>query len=126
MVFRIEFFFDCERLLNSAKIARQIYDAERVQMEFFRGASILAPEFKELEIEGENRRYIRQEITINAMAQENSLCKNLTVNQVRDVLWAFTGRDMYRMLVIEQGWSSDAYKRWLWDLPAKTLIQENI
>ena len=65
-----------ERLLYSAKIARQIYDAERAQMEIFRGTLVLAPEFKELEKEREMRRYARQEVTIKAMAKEKSLSKN--------------------------------------------------
>ena len=30
----------------------------------------------------------------------------------------FTGRSLYRMLVIERGWSSDDYEHWL----ANTLI----
>jgi AcrR family transcriptional regulator len=111
-----------ERLLYSAKIARQIYDAERAQMEIFRGATVLAPEFKELEKEREMRRYARQEITIKAMAKEKSLSKNFNINQARDILWAFTGRDMYRMLVIEQGWTSEEYEKWLAQLLATILI----
>lgn len=111
-----------ERLLYSAKIARQIYDAERAQMEVFRGATVLAPEFKELEKEREMRRYARQEITIKALAKEKSLSKNLSINKARDILWVFTGRDMYRMLVIEQGWSSDEYQNWLAGLLTSTLI----
>jgi AcrR family transcriptional regulator len=111
-----------ERLFYSAKIARQIYDAERAQMEVFRGATVLAPEFKELEKEREMRRHARQEITIKAMAKEKSLSKNLSVNQARDILWVFTGRDMYRMLVIEQGWTSEEYEKWLAQLLATTLI----
>ena len=111
-----------ERLLYSAKIARQIYDAEKTQMEVFRGAVVLAPEFKELEKEREMRRYVRQEVTIKAMAKEKSLSKNLSVNRARDLLWAFTGRDMYRMLVVEQGWTSEEYEQWLAQLLANTLI----
>ena len=111
-----------ERLLYSAKIARHIYDAEKAQMEVFRGATVLAPEFKELEKEREMRRYARQEITIKAMAKEKSLSKNLSVNKARDILWAFTGRDIYRMLVVEQGWTSGAYEKWLAELLATTLM----
>jgi AcrR family transcriptional regulator len=111
-----------ERLLYSAKIARQIYDAERAQMEVFRGATVLAAEFKELEKEREMRRHARQAITIKAMAKEKSLSKNLNINQARDILWVFTGRDMYRMLVIEQGWPSEEYEKWLAQLLATTLI----
>ncbi len=48
------------RLGITAKIARQIYDAERDLMDILRGASVVAPEFKELEMEREKRRYERQ------------------------------------------------------------------
>ena len=111
-----------ERLLYSAKIARQIYDAERAQMEVFRGASVLSPEFKELEKEREMRRYERQEVTINAMAEENSLAPGVSVKRARDILWVFTGRDIYRMLVIEQGWKPQEYEKWLAELLTNILI----
>jgi AcrR family transcriptional regulator len=111
-----------ERLLYSAKIARQIYDAERAQMEVFRGASVLSPEFKELEKEREMRRYERQAVTIHAMVKEGSLATGISVNRARDILWVFTGRDLYRMLVIEQGWMPEEYETWLAELLANTLI----
>lgn len=111
-----------ERLLYSARIARQMYDAERAQMEVFRGACVLSPEFKELERERERRRHERQEVTISAMAEEHSLSKDMSMNRARDILWLFTGRDIYRMLVIEQGWTSEEYEKWLVDLLVNTLI----
>jgi AcrR family transcriptional regulator len=101
------------RLSMSAKIARQMYDAEKAQMDIFRGAVVIAPEFKELEKEREMRRYSRQEVTIKAMAKEKSLAKGLSIAKARDILWAFTGRDMYRMFVVEQGWTSNEYENWL-------------
>lgn len=113
-----------ERLGISAKIARQIYDAERAQMSIFRGAAVLAPEFRELEKEREMRRYVRQEVTIKAMVKENSLMEGLNPDKARDILWAMTGRDMYRMFVIEQGWTSDEYEKWLSQLLISTLIDE--
>ncbi len=113
------------RLLIAAKISRQMYDAERAQMDIFRGAAVLAPEFKELEKEREQRRYKRQEATIKIMAKEKSLLKCLSVSKARDILWAFTGRDMYRMFVVEQGWRSDEYESWLTQILIKTLIGSN-
>lgn len=110
------------RLHFSAKIARQMYDAEKTQMDIFRGAAVLAPEFKELEKEREMRRYDRQQVTIKAMAEEQSLATGLSVKKGRDILWAFTGRDLYRMLVIEQGWTSDEYEKWLAQMLATSLI----
>ena len=46
-----------------------------------------------------------------------------SIKKARDILWAFTGRDMYRMLVMEQGWTSDEYEKWLAQLLATTLIK---
>lgn len=111
-----------KRLGISAKIARHIYDAERTQVNIFRGAAVLAPEFKELEKERELRRHTRQEVTIKAMVKESSLMEGLDPAKARDILWALTGRDMYRMFVIEQGWSSDEYEKWLAHVLISTLI----
>ena len=111
-----------KRLAIAAKIARQMYDAERVQMELFRGASVLAPEFRKLEEEREKRRYRRLEETIKMMGREKSLAQGLTLSKAHDILWAFTGRDMYRMFVIERGWTSGRYEKWLAQLLVRTLI----
>ncbi|MBX9622033.1 MAG: TetR/AcrR family transcriptional regulator [Alphaproteobacteria bacterium] len=112
-----------KHLALSAKIARRMYDAERAQMEIFQGAAILSPEFKELEKERELRRYKRQEESIKMIAKAGALLKELNVSKARDILWAFTGRDMYRMFVIEQGWTSDEYETWLVQVLVKTLIR---
>ncbi len=105
-------------LKQCAHIARRLYDAERAQMEIFRGASVLAPEFKELENEREMRRYSRQEWVILTMEKDRSLAPGLTQTLARDILWMYTGRDIFRMLVVERGWSLDEYEKWL----AETLI----
>jgi len=109
------------RLAIAAKIARQMYDAEKAQMEIFRGASVLAPEFRKLEEERERRRYQRLEETIKIMAGEKSLAQGLNLSQAHDILWALTGRDIYRMFVIERGWTSGKYEKWLAQLLINTL-----
>lgn len=114
-----------EHLMLAAKISRQMYDAERAQMDIFRSASVLAPEFKKLEIEREQRRYKRQEEGMKKMAKEKSLLKGLSLSKARDILWAFTGRDLYRLFVIEQGWTSNAYEKWLAKMLIKTLLGED-
>lgn len=111
-----------KRLFLAAKIARQMYDAEREQMDIFQGASMLAPEFKEVEKEREQRRYERQKESVETTANEKLFIKGLSLSKARDILWAFTGRDMYRMFVVERGWASDEYEKWLGQLLVKTLI----
>ena len=112
-----------KHLLITAKIARQIYDAEKEYMAIFQGASVLAPEFKELEKEREQRRYQRLKLTIKVLKQKNSFRNNLNTTTAHDTLWALTGRDIYRMLVIEQKWTSEAYENWLAELLKSTLIR---
>lgn len=111
-----------KRLMIAAKIARQMYDAESAQMDIFRGASVLAPEFRKLEEEREKRRYRRLTEPIKTMEKEKSLAQGLTLSKAHDILWAFTGRDIYRMFVIERGWTSGRYEKWLAQLLIKTLI----
>ena len=108
-------------LMIAAKIARQMYDAERAQMDIFRGSAVLSPEFKKLEKEREQRRYKRQEESMKRVVKK-SLIKGLSLTKARDILWAFTGRDIYRLFVIEQGWTSEEYEKWLAQLLIKTLL----
>ncbi|MBA3813677.1 MAG: TetR/AcrR family transcriptional regulator [Alphaproteobacteria bacterium] len=114
-----------ELLPISAKIARKMYDAERAQMDVFWGTYVVTPEFKALEKEREHRRYQRQEETLTAVAQEDIFKEGLTLPQARDILWAFTGRDMYRLFVVEQGWTSEDYEKWLGQLLSQTLMGDD-
>ncbi len=112
-----------KRLKIAAKIARELYDAERKGMNLIRGASLLTPEFKELELEREKRRYARQEESVKALFDNKWLAPHLNLANTRDIIWAFTGRDLYRLLVIERGWTSDAYEEWLGDLMIRALLK---
>ena len=111
-----------ERLSITARLSRQIYDAERELMDILRGASVVAPEFKKLEQEREQRRYERQGEYVKKLMQDKALVKGLTLQKARDILWALTGRDMYRMLVIERSWSSDEYEKWLGKVLVESLL----
>ena len=73
----------------------------------------MAPEFKALELEREERRYQRQKKTFKEVANEETLVEGINVTKARDILWALTGRDIYRLLVIEKKWTSDDYEKWL-------------
>lgn len=111
-----------KRLYITAKIARQIYDAERELMDILREASVVANEFKMLEEEREQRRYERQGEYVKKLMQDRVLIKELTLEKARDILWTLTGRDMYRLLVIQRKWTSDEYEKWLAELLIKSLL----
>lgn len=111
-----------KKLEITAALSRQLYEAERSQFNLIQGASILDPVFKELEVERENRRYERQKETMESMAKEKVFKEGVSLTKARDILWTFTGRDLYRMLVVERGWSSGDYEKWLKDLLIQTLL----
>jgi AcrR family transcriptional regulator len=108
-----------ERLRMAASITRNVYDSEKSEMGLLRGASAFSAELKELERELEQRRFERQEATVRILANEKTLIPGLQVGRAREILWALTSRDIYRMLVIERGWSPSAYEKWL----AKILVR---
>jgi len=112
-----------KRFEITARIARQLYDAEKAQIGLFQSAAILDPVFKQLEMEKEQRRYQRQKESVELMAKEGMFKKGISVSKARDITWALTGRDLYRMLVIERGWSPDEYEQWLALVLSQTLLK---
>lgn len=107
------------RFRIAAKMTRLIYDAEQKQIGLLSGTTVLGSEFQKIEKKQEQRRYKRQKETVDRMLEEGLLAEGMTSSEARDVLWAFTGRDMYRLFVVVRGWSSDQYEVWL----AKTLTK---
>ncbi len=108
----------------TAAIARAIYDGERTGLGLVRGASAFSSELRELEQQFERIRYAAQLPRARRIAKRGTVRGGLTLPRVRDVLWMFTSRDVYRMLVVERRWSSDAYERWVADALVRTLISE--
>ena len=111
-----------KRLENTATLTRRLYDAESQQLNLLSAAALLDPVFKKLEQEREMRRYERQAPSVRELAEKDVFAVGITQEKAQDIVWAFTGRDLYRMLVIERKWSSDEYERWLAALLIKTLL----
>ena len=101
------------RLRLAAPIARQIHDAQSAAFDLLRGAGVIAPELAKLELQREHLRYERQERMIVSLRDARRLRPELDDATARDIFWMLTGRDVYRMLVRERGWSSQKYQDWL-------------
>ena len=110
------------RLRLAAPIARQIHDAQSATFDLLRGAGVLAPELAKLEQERECLRYERQERMIISLRDAGRLRPELDHATARDIFWMLTGRDLYRMLVRERGWSSQKYQDWLADSLVQSLL----
>jgi AcrR family transcriptional regulator len=110
------------RLRLAAPIARQIHDAQSATFDLMRGAGVVAPELAKLEQEREGLRYERQERMIISLRDAGRLRAELSQRSARDIFWMLTGRDVYRMLVCERGWSPQKYQDWLADTLVRSLL----
>ena len=114
---------DPEEILRiTASISRVILDTEREEIGLMRGVSALSPELKAIETELETIRFTLQQARAKLLVKSVPAARRLGLAHVRDILWMYTGRDVYRMLVLERGWSSDEYESWLAEALIKALM----
>jgi len=110
------------RLRLAARIARQIHEPLSATFDLLRGAGVVAPELAKLEQQRERLRYERQERMIISLRDAKRLRLGLNHQTARDIFWMLTGRDVYRMLVRERGWSPQKYQDWLADTLVHSLL----
>ena len=110
------------RLRLAARIARQIHEPLSATFDLLRGAGVVAPELAKLEQQRERLRYERQERMIISLRDAKRLRLELNHRTARDIFWMLTGRDVYRMLVRERGWSPQKYQDWLADTLVHSLL----
>lgn len=109
-----------QALKLAAGIARSIFDAERAELAVWRGAGVVSPELALAEHEREELRFTSQAPMIDRLVEAKQLRPELDRKAARELLWALTSRDLYRMLVVERGWAADRYEAWL----GKTLVDQ--
>ena len=108
-----------KHLQETAKIARKAYDAEREIIDIVRHAAGFDPAVKNIEKQREERRGNRQQLSIQAIKDCNDRNKTISLEKAYDIMWTLTNRGLYNSLVIDRGWSSNDYEKWL----AKNLIE---
>lgn len=108
----------------TAKIARAIYESETAELGLLRGISAFSPSLRKLENEFENIRFEMQEERLKKLSDSGKLMKTLTLAEARRVMWMYTSRDIYRMLVQVGGWTPDRYERWLSDTLVNALVEK--
>lgn len=103
-----------------ARISRRVYDGERAELDFLRGAGMVSPDLGDAE--EERKRYTLQKKTIDFLSDAGVLRSDLDVTTARDVLFAMTARDVYRSLVVVRGWDPAKYERWLGETLLAALV----
>lgn len=103
-----------------AQITRQAYEPLVSSLELLRTAGAVALELAEVMRQSEARRRQNQARLIASLRAQGALRLGLSLEEATDVLWAQTSYDLYRMLVVEQGWKPERYETWL----AQLLVQQ--
>lgn len=102
-----------EILKMTASIACAIYENEKAEMGLIRGASYFSSDLKKIEAELESIRFKMQEERCNLIVKRGAAKEDLDLATVRDIMWMYTSRDVYRLLVIERGWRLSKFENWL-------------
>lgn len=108
----------------SARVARAIYESESAELGLVRGASAFSAALRKMEQEFEATRLDMQEDRVRLLFKTGRQRPGLTIEDARRILWMYTSRDIYRMLVHESGWSPDRYQRWLSDTLLAALVND--
>ena len=104
-------------------ITRQVFESFTSEFELLRTAGVVAPELADLAQQIEARRRHRQTYLIADLREQGVLRRDLSLEEATDVLWSLTSYDLYRMLVIKQGWEASRYESWLIALLTEHLLQ---
>jgi AcrR family transcriptional regulator len=97
----------------TAKVARAIYESESRDLGLMRGASAFSPTLRRIERRFENMRYEMQENRLRLLFQQGKAREGLDLETARRIMWMYTSRDIYLMLVQEGKWTPEAYETWL-------------
>jgi AcrR family transcriptional regulator len=100
-------------------VARAIYEAESAELGVLRGAAAFSADLRETEAEFEDLRRQMQKARLEALYAAGRARKGLTFDEAQQLLWMYTSRDIYRMLVHAGGWTPAAYEAWL----SRTLVE---
>jgi AcrR family transcriptional regulator len=120
---RLEGETDPVRLIGlSASVARAIYDGESRELGPVREIAAGSSTLRSVEREFEDRRYALQKDRVRRLFETGRARAGLDVERARRILWMYTSRDVYRMLVIEAGWTPAAYESWLADTLRRALV----
>jgi AcrR family transcriptional regulator len=104
------------------QVARAIYASESSDLGLLRSASGFSPALRKMEQEFERVRYDMQEERLRRLFEAGKAKSGLTIEDARRILWMYTSRDVYRMLVQEGGWTPDRYQKWLSETLLDALI----
>lgn len=112
-----------EAIARTAHIARAIYESESRDLGLLRNVSGFSPALRKIEEEFERTRFAMQEARLRRLFDVGRAKSGISFDEARRILWMYTSREVYRMLVIEGGWTPDRYQEWLSQTLVAALVE---
>jgi AcrR family transcriptional regulator len=103
----------------TSHVSRAIYESESSDLGLLRHSSGFSPGLRKMEQEFERTRYDMQEKRLRSLFDAGRARKGVSFDEARRIMWMYTSRDVYRMLVHEGGWSPQQYQDWI----SRTLLE---
>ena len=105
------------------QVSRAIYESESSDLGLIRHASGFSPALRKLEQEFERLRYEMQASRLKPLFESGKARPGLSLDEARRIMWMYTSRDVYRMLVREGGWTPNHYQEWLSQTLVEALVE---
>jgi AcrR family transcriptional regulator len=110
----------------TAHVSRAIYESESSDLGLLRHTSGFSPALRKMEQEFEQIRYDMQADRLQRLFDSGKARAGLSLDEARRILWMYTSRDIYRMLVVEGGWTPDRYQQWLSQTLVEALVRAQV
>ncbi|CAK7069304.1 MAG: hypothetical protein DELT_01809 [Desulfovibrio sp.] len=109
-----------------AQIVCSVYQGDAPTFAAVYGTRMVSRELAELEMElGEHRREKQADIA-KALFESGKTLPHLSLEDVHDILWVFTGREIYYLLVICRGWSAERYEKQLYAMLVTNILGPHV
>lgn len=112
-----------EMIALTSHVSRAIYESESSDLGLLRNVSGFSPALRKIEEEFEQTRYEMQEERLRRLFAAGRAKRCISFDEARRILWMYTSREVYRMLVIKGGWTQDRYQEWLSQTLVASLVE---
>jgi AcrR family transcriptional regulator len=115
---------DPERQLRmNAHNSRVVKERIGGVLSMIRSAAPVDPDIAALWERIESDFHANQGAIVERIARRRALRRDLDVATATDLLWALVHPDVWRLLVVERGWTPEHYERWVADTAVSQLLR---
>lgn len=107
---------------RTSHVARAIYESESSDLGLLRHTSGFSPALRKIEQEFERLRYAMQKERVQRLFDAGLAREGLSLEEARRIMWMYTSREVYRLLVHDGRWTPERYQEWLGQTLREALI----